>query len=115
MNQRNRPPFPATIPLLLLGSAVLLAFSNGRFGLLAISWIAPIPLLRLLRQMPFTRGVLLGLLPITASYWVMWHQMIPATGFLYLAIATAYALFYYLPFVAHRALAPRLGGFASVA
>jgi apolipoprotein N-acyltransferase len=43
----------------------------------------------------------------------MWWRLIPAPGALYFLIAGTYGVVYFLPFIAHRAIAPRLGGVAA--
>ena len=66
-----------------------------------------------LRRSPRTRGLATGLAVFVLVQFVAWWRLIPAPGLLYFAIAGTYGIVYFLPYVAHRFIAPRLSGMAA--
>jgi len=96
----------------LVGGAALLLVSNGRWILPTAAWLAPIGWLVYLDRTPAVRGLTRALPVWVAAQLLMWRGLIPAPGMLYYLIAGTYAVVYFLPFVVHRLMAPRLAGAA---
>ena len=93
--------------------APMLVYSNGRWQLAIAALAAPFLARLFLFSQPVVRGLLI-LLPLQiAAHVVMWWEVIPVPGVLYYVICTAYAMCYFLPFVADRILSRRIAGFAA--
>ena len=99
--------------VLLLGAAGLLALANGHWAVPLAAWLAPVLLLLFLESQPAVRGLTVGFIAQLLAFFVNWWDMIPVPGAWYYLVTGIYALIYYVPFVAHRLLAPRLDGFLS--
>ncbi len=97
----------------LVGGAVLLLVSNGRWILSAAAWLAPIGWLVYLDRTAPARGLARALPLWVAVQLVMWRGLIPAPGAVYYLIAGTYAVVYFLPLAVHRVVAPRLSGAAA--
>ncbi len=97
----------------LAGAAGLLVFANGRWALAPAAWLAPVFLVLFLESRSRVSGLSIGFLLQVAAFFINWKGMIPVPGAWYYLVAGIYAFFYYLPFVLHRVVAPRLVGFAS--
>lgn len=97
---------------LLAGTALLLV-ANGRWMVAAAAWIAlPGWLVFVDRSRP-VRGLAISFVPWLAVFLVAWRGIVPAPGWLYVAITGTYALVYFTPVVAHRLVGSRLGGTAA--
>ena len=95
---------------LCIGAGLLL-FSNGRWFIPLATWLAPIFLIRFARTQSPRRGLsVLLVINILASIF-MWQGIIP--GGLHLPVASGIGLVFWLPYLADRLLARRLGGFAA--
>lgn len=91
----------------------LLCVANGRWYVAPAAWIAPVLLLVFVQSQPPRRGLALAFLAQAAAFCVNWWGMIPVPGVWYYVVAVTYAAVYFVPFVAHRLVAPRLAGLAS--
>lgn len=96
-------------PWLALGLALLL-LSNGRWILPAAGWLFAIGWLVFLDRTRAVSGLTTAFLAFVGAHFVMWWEIIPAPGALYFLIAATYATLYFLPFLAHRLLSPKLTG-----
>lgn len=104
--------------ILLLVGGVFLTLSNGAFLIPLAAWVAPVILLRFARTRKSFKGLwlLLGLHFI--AYTITWMGSFPAdfirTYFAYLlAFVVIFGVLNWLPYVADRWLAGKVGGFAS--
>jgi apolipoprotein N-acyltransferase len=98
------------IPLLI--AAALLPFANGANAIALAAWLVPFFLLRFSRTQ---RGILA--LPIifalqAVALAIQYRGMVPLPTPIYVAVMIVYGLFFLLPYVADRFLAPRLSGLA---
>jgi apolipoprotein N-acyltransferase len=94
--------------------AVLLLFSNGKWIVPIAAWIAPIFLLRFVRNERPLRGLLTGLLAVNLVSVVAWRGLIPAPGLIYFVVVSSVSSFLFLPYVIDRLVSPRIGGFKSI-
>jgi apolipoprotein N-acyltransferase len=92
---------------LALGIALQLV-ANGRWILPEAAWLAPIGWLVYLERSRSIRGVATALPLYVLVEFVRWRGLVPAPGSLYYLIVGTYGLVYFLPFVVHRLVAPRL-------
>jgi apolipoprotein N-acyltransferase len=99
--------------LLLAVAAVALAFANGRWYVPIAAWLAPLFLVLFLDGQPARRGLAAAFGVQLLAFFVNWQGMIPVPGVWYYVIAATYAVVYFVPFVVHRLLAPRLRGFVA--
>ncbi len=98
---------------LLLVAFALLCAGNGRWLVAPAAWLAPVFLLLFLHSQPLRRGLALAFLAQLLAFFVNWRGMIPVPGAWYYLVAGIYAAFYFLPFLLHRVLAPRIPGLRS--
>jgi apolipoprotein N-acyltransferase len=95
--------------LLWLGAAVpLLVLASGKGTIPVAAWLAPILLLRFVREQPVVRGSLLAATVFAVVYCVTWRGMIPFSGLPFYATSLGLGLVAALPYVIDRVLAPRL-------
>ncbi|WP_439815598.1 nitrilase-related carbon-nitrogen hydrolase [Zavarzinia sp. CC-PAN008] len=95
--------------LLALGAPLSLLAVGGRWDVALAAWLAPILLLRFGRTMPALSGLaVLTLLSVAQSFWMLVQFGVALQPGL-LALVVAMGLFFVLPFVADRLLAPHLG------
>ncbi len=99
----------AAAPWLALAVGLLLV-SNGRWIVPAATWLAPVGMLVFLERARFRSATILALTLFVVVQFVIWWPIIPAPGALYFLIAGLYGIVYFLPFLVHRALVPRLPG-----
>jgi len=99
--------------VLLLLAFVLLCVANGRWHMAPAAWLAPVFLLLFVQSQPLGRGLGYAFLAQLLAFFVNWRDMIPVPGLWYYLVAGIYATVYFLPFVLHRLIAPRIGGFRS--
>jgi len=97
----------------LLLAIPFLFLANGKWMVPAAAWLAPVFLLRFVRTQRAAVGIAVGFLVAWLVTLVVWKGLIPAPGMLYVAICSAFALAYFLPFALDRWIAPRVGGFTS--
>lgn len=95
---------------LALGCA---AFSVGNTSVPIAAWLAPVFMLRFVRQSSPAAGLALGAVAFAAAHDLAWRGAIPFEGLAYHLVVAGVALVFFLPVVADRLLAPRLNGFAS--
>lgn len=100
-------------PWMALGAAGgLLMVANGRDTLPVAAWLAPVFLLRFVRT-GGRRALGLAWLMLIASWAFQFRGMVPAPQPLLATIWVAYGTAMTLPYLADRAMAPRLPAFAS--
>ncbi|MDH3732196.1 MAG: hypothetical protein OEU54_01635 [Gemmatimonadota bacterium] len=97
----------------LAAGAALLLVSNGRWMVAAAVWLALPCWLVYVDRSPRWRGLGMAFLVWTTVFLVAWQGLVPAPGWIYVAIVVAYALAYFLAIVAHRLVASRLTGVAA--
>ena len=101
--------------LWLAVAAAFWFFAEGRYVVGAAAWLAPVFMLRWLRRERVAVGLPLAVLAAGAANFFAWRGiadvMMPVHW--YAALAAAAAFVYLAPYLADRALAPRLPGFAS--
>ncbi len=93
--------------------AILLLFSNGRWIIPLAAWLVGVFIIRFLRTQKSIRGLILVLLTSIVVTIIAWQGMIPVPGVFYYLIAAGIGTTFFLPYLADRLIAPRLGGFAS--
>jgi len=99
--------------LWLILAAILFFFANGRWTLPIASWLAPVFLLRFVRNKKPLPGLLIGLLMVNIISIFSWRGMIPAGGiYYYIIIFTLFSLFF-IPFIIDRLMSPKIKGFKS--
>jgi apolipoprotein N-acyltransferase len=95
-------------------SIPLLLFSNGRFALAPLAWVAPLFLVRYLRLSRSAWGAIGWLYLACSAVWAFqFYKMAPLPAPLYVILSAAYGLVVALPFAIDRLLARRLSGFAA--
>jgi apolipoprotein N-acyltransferase len=95
-------------------SIPLLLFSNGRFALAPLAWIAPLFLVRYLRLSRSAWGAIGWAYFVCSGAWAFqFYKMVPLPAPFFAILSAAYGLVVVLPFVIDRLLAPRLSGFAA--
>jgi len=99
-------------------SFLLLAFAGTIFtvgnALVPIAaWLAPLFMLRFVRQSPAPAGIALGALANALAYIIAWDGVLPFHGLTLYAVAGGIGLLFFVPAAIDRLLAPRLGGFAA--
>ncbi len=98
--------------LWLAVGVILLVFSNGIWRIIPLAtWLAPVFVMRFLRTQNPGRGLILVMLTHIVAYNIMLQNILP--GMMGYIIAVAYGLFFFLPFLADRLIAPRLRGYFS--
>lgn len=111
----RKPPFspegtPARLWLPLLVSAVLMLFSYGRNNISLAAWLAPVFLLRFVRQTRLRVWLPVSYLVTSAAVAFQFRGMVPIEGapyYVFLAVASATSV---VPFLLDRWLVPKLGG-----
>jgi len=101
--------------LWLLGAVPLLVVATGLWALPVAAWLAPVVLLRFVRDQPIGRGGAIAALVLGAVSGVTWHG---ATGQVLQAplsyvVGAALGVAAALPYLVDRLLAPRLSGVAA--
>jgi apolipoprotein N-acyltransferase len=101
--------------LWLLGAVPLLFVATGLWALPVAAWLAPVVLLRFVRDQPIGRGGAVAALVLGAVSGVTWHG---ATGQVLQAplsyvVGAALGVAAALPYLIDRLLAPRLSGLAA--
>ncbi len=66
--------------LLLIATAVLMLFANGRWGVAVVTWIAPALLVRFVRTQPLGRALAGGIVVLSAANFVWWYGVFPLSG-----------------------------------
>jgi apolipoprotein N-acyltransferase len=93
--------------------AILLVFANGRWVIPPATWLSLVFVIRFMRTQKSARGLILVALTCIAVNIITWRGMILMPGKLYYIITAGIGLIYFLPFLADRLIAPRVGGFVS--
>jgi len=95
--------------------ALLLVFANGVWIIPLATWLAPVFLIRFLRTQKPVRGLILVALTIIVVEIVRAGGWVPPTmsGILRYLMPAGIGLIFFLPFLADRLVAPRLGGLAA--
>lgn len=107
----NNVPRPAHRPWLWLGLAFVLSFvAAGRWTIPLAAWVAPISMLRFVRQQPVLRGYLIGATAAALAGAVVWDGLVPFSGIAFYGFAVVTALIGFLPYLADRLMTQRLGG-----
>lgn len=77
------------------------------------AWLAPLLMLRFVRQSSPVAGLGVALLAQIAAHIIAWHPVLPFEGWLLYALPALIGLVFFVPYVVDRLLTPRLGGFAA--
>ncbi|HEX8285777.1 MAG TPA: nitrilase-related carbon-nitrogen hydrolase [Pyrinomonadaceae bacterium] len=96
--------------LLLLAALPLMPFANGAASVPVAAWLAPALLLCFVRARPAWRGLALGFVAFYAAWCFQWRGVVRLPWTPFLVAGAVLAFIGFLPYVAHRLLAPRLGG-----
>ena len=96
--------------LLLIATAVLMLFANGRWGVAAVTWIAPALLVRYVRTQPLGRALAGGILVLSAANFVWWRGVFPLSGAAYAIASIVLGIVTLVPYLLDRRFAARLGG-----
>jgi apolipoprotein N-acyltransferase len=100
--------------LWLLGAIPLLFAGTGLWALPLAAWLAPVVLLRFVRDQPTGRGCAIAVLVLGVVCTVTWHGAAerPLQGALVYLAGASFGLAAALPYLIDRLLAPRLSGLA---
>ena len=100
--------------LWLLGAIPLLFAGTGLWALPLAAWLAPVVLLRFVRDQPTGRGCAIAVLVLGVVCTVTWHGAAerPLQGALVYLAGASFGLAAGLPYLIDRLLAPRLSGLA---
>ena len=100
--------------LWLLGAIPLLFAGTGLWALPFAAWLAPVVLLRFVRDQPTGRGCAIAVLVLGVVCTVTWHGAAerPLQGALVYLAGASFGLAAALPYLIDRLLAPRLSGVA---
>ena len=93
----------------LIAAAVFLPFANGGASVPLAAWLAPIVLLRFVRTQPVWRGLGIAYALLVAALAVEFHGLVPVSGWPFVAVTAAAAIFSIVPYLLDRCLGPRLG------
>lgn len=104
--------WPALLVWLVLGSALLLA-ANGGYAVAVAAWLAPVLMLRFVRQAPAGWGLGLALVALLLTWAFQFQGMVPVGTVGFWLVMGAYALVSLVPYAADRFAARRLEGMAS--
>jgi len=97
----------------LVAGVLLLLVANGRWIVAPAAWLAlPGWLVFVERSRP-GRGLTTAFCMWLGVFLVAWRGIVPAPGWLYVAITGSYALVYFVPLVVHRLVATRLNSVAA--
>lgn len=89
---------------------ILLIFSNGIWKIIPLAtWLTPVFLMRFVRTQKSGRGLFIIMITHMGAYVIMMQDVLP--GMMGYSISVAYGLFFFLPFLADRLIAPRLRGY----
>ncbi len=95
----------------LILAAVFLLFSNGRWIVPVATWLAPVFLLRFIKNNKPFWGLCSGLLLVNFVAIFSWKGMIPAPGiFYYIIIFTLFSIFF-IPFIFDKLFSRKITGF----
>lgn len=97
----------------LVIAAVLYAFTGGRWVIPLAAWLAPLFLLRFVREQAPLRGLLLALLARFVVGAIILHGIILISGPVFYVVVLFIALLTTLPYLADRLMTPRLDGFSA--
>mgnify|MGYP006285026943 CR=1 FL=1 len=96
--------------LWLILAVPLLFVATGQRIVPVAAWIAPLLLLRFVRQQPVAQGSALVAVVATGVVSVTWADMVPFSGASFYAFTAGQGLLFALPYLADRFLASRLSG-----
>lgn len=99
--------------LWLAVAAALLLFSNGVNTIPLAAWLAPLFLLRFVRQQSFKIGVPLVYLLLVAAFAFQFRGMVPIPGIGYYIFLVVWGISLVLPYVIDRLAAGKLSGIAA--
>lgn len=92
-------------------AAALLLFANGRWIIPVAAWLAPVFMLRYLRDEKPLKGLLIGYSVIVTTFFITWYGMIPMPTKYFYMMGPLIGIYLILSYVLDRLLAPRFGGF----
>src|ERR1700733_15178513 len=99
--------------LWLAVAAALLLFSNGVNTIPLAAWLAPLFLLRFVRQQSFKIGVPLVYLLLVAAFAFQFRGMVPIPGIGYYIFLVVWGIPLVLPYLSDRFAAGKLSGIAA--
>jgi apolipoprotein N-acyltransferase len=97
--------------LFLVIGLVLFLFSNGKWTVPLLTWIAPFFLIRSVRTFENWKGVAFSFILIVVVHSVRFRGIIPAQGTLYFMIMFSGSIFIFLPYLADRWLNKKVNTF----
>jgi apolipoprotein N-acyltransferase len=109
---KSNVPYVDSNLLWLFAASALLLVADGRNTIAPAAWLAPVCLLRSVRQQPPLRGLLIAYTVLVVMRGISLRGMTPIPGVFYYIFAVISAVSALLPYVADRLLAPRLNRFA---
>ncbi|MDH3497959.1 MAG: hypothetical protein OER21_14455 [Gemmatimonadota bacterium] len=95
-----------TVALFLIGM-VCAGLSNGHYATTVGPWVAAPLLLLFLDRAGARRGLALLIPAYAVVHLIIWRGIIPAPGWIYVAVAAAYGVCFAIPFVIDAAAGPR--------
>jgi apolipoprotein N-acyltransferase len=98
--------------LLLLSLACTIVTAGNALVPVA-AWIAPLFMLRFVRQSPASTGIVLGAAAYAIAHILAWDGVLPFHGPTFYAVAGGVGLLFFVPVAVDRLLAPRLDGIAA--
>lgn len=96
--------------LWLVLAAALLLLANGADTIALAAWLAPVFLLRFVRQQRLPVGLPIAYLVLTATFAFQFRGMVPIPGIAYYLFLILFGFLIFLPYLVDRLLAHRLKG-----
>jgi apolipoprotein N-acyltransferase len=97
--------------LYLFIGLILFLFSNGKWTMPLLTWIAPFFLIRSVRSFEDWKGVAFSFILIVIAHSIRFKGIIPAQGILYFMIMFSGSIFIFLPYLTDRWLNKKLNTF----
>jgi apolipoprotein N-acyltransferase len=94
--------------LILFAAIAILPFSNGRWSFALATWVAPALLLAFMREAK--HAFLGGWIATSIASFFWWRGVVPIQGVASFVASIVFGLIALLPYLADRAIAPRIGG-----
>lgn len=98
---------------LLLLSLACAIFTAGNALIPVAAWVAPLFMLRFVRQSPASTGIVIGAAAYAIAHILAWNGVLPFHGPTLYAVAGAAGLLFFVPVAIDRLLASRLDGVAA--
>lgn len=97
----------------LAAALICASMTVGNVMVPVAAWLAPVFLLRFVRQSLPLPGLGLGALALATGHVIAWYPVLPFQGWMRVAVPGALGLAFFVPYVIDRWLSPRLRGLAA--